>query len=123
MGRAVETIDFGLVYSQARRVRTRIGRPAWVIPGRGFICVMGSEPIVAGCNTTAQTVKEGMSVVAIVRSPFVGGGKRYELYGVAPDGIDEVAVATGDGRKARVPVVDNVYSYEATSMIRARLLR
>jgi hypothetical protein len=123
MEEVVEAADFGLRPEGARKVRTRIGIDAWVVPATGFVCVMGSRPLVAGCDTTERTIRRGMSAVAIVPSAFDRSQKRYQLFGLAPDGVERVAVRTEGGRRAQVPVIDNVYSYEAATMVRARLLR
>ena len=120
--RVVEGRGFGLQTSLARKVRTQLGDDAWVIPGKGYLCVVASTPIVAGCNTTAATIAQGMSVVAILPATF-GGGKQYDLYGLAPDDVQEVVVQPENAPALRVPVVHNVYSYAASTMLHARLVR
>jgi len=122
MENVVEGRGFGLHTSLARKVRTQLGDDAWVVPGNGYLCVMASTPIVAGCNTTSATIAQGMSVVAILPAAL-GGGKQYDLFGLAPDGVQEVAVKPDRGQPTLVPVVHNVYSYAASTMLHARLVR
>jgi hypothetical protein len=119
----VESGNFGLMYEFAQRTRTRIGLDAWVVPGAGFICVMRAPKVVAGCNSTAETIKHGMSVVAIDPPSGPHRPKRYVLVGIAPDGVKAVAVRGEDGLRAIVRVVDNVYAYRASTMVYATLRR
>lgn len=123
MERTVEGRGFGLMFALAHRVPTLVGEDAWVVPGNSFICVMGNQPIAAGCNTTAETIKHGMSVVAIDRPLPRHKTKRYILFGVAPDSVKTVAVKRQDGRRLTVPVFNNVYSYYAPTMIYATVVR
>jgi hypothetical protein len=123
METVVETQNFGLMFEFAQRIRTRIGEGAWVVPGNGFICVMGGQPIVAGCNTTSETIKHGMSVVAIELPLARYKAKRYLLFGVAPDRAKEVTIRVEHGKRDVVLVVNNVYSYRASAMIYATLIR
>jgi hypothetical protein len=122
MARVVAGRGYGLDFSLAHKVRTTLGDVAWIVPGDGFICVMASTPIVAGCNTTGATIEQGMSVVAILPAP-IGRGKRYDLYGIAPDAVRQVEVTPEGGSSVRVPVVDGVYAYSAPRMLHARVVR
>jgi hypothetical protein len=123
MERVVEGRNFGLMFSYAHRVPTSIHQDAWVIPGDGFICVMASKPIVAGCNTTAETIQHGMSVVAIQPPLPHHKGKRYTLFGIAPDGVKTMRIRGVGERRATALVVENVYSYAAPTMMRATIER
>jgi hypothetical protein len=119
MERTVEPINFGLVYRYAQLVHTATGADAWVIPGHGYMCVLGGHPIAAGCDTTSETIRHGMSVVAI--SPSHSSPQRYLLLGLAPDRAREAIIEAGDSRY-RVPIVNNVYAVRASTMPRSRLL-
>lgn len=119
MERAVEAVNFGLLFQFAQRVRTEAGVDAWVIPGRGYMCVLGGRPVVAGCNTTDQTIKNGMSVVAVAPR---SSRKRYLLLGLAPDRARAAIVEVNGGRRYRVPIVDNVYAFRASAIPRAKVV-
>jgi hypothetical protein len=121
MERTVEAGDFGLVTRFAHEVPTAIFENAWVVPGTGYICVMASEPLVAGCNTTAQAIRHGMSVVAITPSAQGGRRKTYTLFGIAPDGVGQVLVREQAGKQAVVEVHDNVYAFRASRMVYSKL--
>jgi hypothetical protein len=121
--KAVEGRGFGLILTLGHRVPTLLGEYVWVVPGNGFICIVGNQPVVAGCNTTVETIQHGMSVVAIDPPLSRHKAKRYILYGVTPDHVKAVAVKREDGRRTTVPVVNNVYSYRAPTMIYAKLIR
>ena len=123
MEEVVEGPGIQLRTDGAQKVRTRIGIDVWVVPGAGVVCVIGGSPLVAGCDTTERTIRRGMSAVAIVPSPLDPAKKRYLLFGIAPDGVPKVAIRTDGGRRAEAETVYNVYSYEAPTMIHARLLR
>jgi len=121
MERVVEGRGFGLKLAAAHRVPTRVGESAWVVPGEGFICIMASQPIVAGCDTTARTIKRGMSVVAITRETPGQGTKAYTLFGIAPDGVKRATIRPNGEAPIDVPVVNNVYAYRASTMLHAAL--
>lgn len=121
MEATVEPGHFGLMYEFAQRTSTNTGADAWVVPGSGFICVMRAPKVVAGCNSTSETIRRGMSVVAIDPPSRPHGPKRYFLLGIAPDGVKAVAIKGEDGSHAVVPVINNVYSYGASTMVYATL--
>lgn len=125
MERAVEGEHFGLMFQFAQEVSTHAGVNAWIVPGNGFVCVMRASkdlPIAAGCNTTAETLKHGMSVVA-TDPPLRGHkDKRYLLLGIAPDGAKSATVKIEGGGRVTVPVINNVYAYRAHYMMYAKLV-
>lgn len=121
MEAVVEGRGFGLMPAYAQAVKTRTGETAWVVPGKGFVCVMGSEPLVAGCDTTARVAARGMSVVAITPAPLAQDRKAYTLFGVAPDGVERATVRREGGRAVAVPVAHNVFSYRGETNMRASL--
>lgn len=124
MERTVLLRNFGLMYQFAQRVRTQVGADAWIVPGEGYICVMRAPGGVAGCNTTAETINQGMSLVALDSAPHDRNDrKRYLLLGIAPDGVRKVTVRTEGGIEVTVPVIDNTYAYRAGRMMHATLVR
>jgi hypothetical protein len=123
MEKTVEGRGFGLMFELAHRVPTLLGEYTWIVPGDGYICIMANRPIVAGCNTTLETIQRGMAVVAIHPPLPHHSAKRYVLYGIAPDGVHTVVVKPEHGRRAIARVLNNVYSYRASTMLYTTLVR
>lgn len=123
MERVVEGRGFELKVALAQPVSTTVGEEAWVVPGQHYICIMASKPLVAGCNTTAETTKHGMSVVAGQPAPSGNGRRQYTLFGIAPNGVKHAAVRPKGGRAVIVPVYDNVFAYRASVKLNAKVLR
>lgn len=123
MERVVEGRGFELRVALAQPVSTSVGEEAWIVPGKHYICIMASEPLVAGCNTTTETIKHGMSVVAGQPAPSGNGRRQYTLFGLAPNGVRHAAVKPKGGRAVVVSVYDNVYTYRSAVKLNAKVLR
>jgi hypothetical protein len=124
IARTVAGQGFNLMLERAQRVWTTVGENAWVVPGDGYICVMRDETAVAGCNTTQETIREGMTVVIRNQGRIPAGSKRYLLLGIAPDGIKAAKLVARSGHVLTVPVIDNVFAARSVTLIRpAGLLR
>ena len=81
------------------------GRDVYVVAIGSSICAFSSLGDIGTCGETPM-VEEGRAFAAVPR----GCGK-YEVMGIVPDGVRELAVNTGsgdDGEEA-IPVASNVY--------------
>jgi hypothetical protein len=103
----------GVNLTLARRVRTRVGEDAWVVPGDGFVCVIRDLTATAACNTTRETIAHGMSLLERSRL-----GHDYLLLGVVSDDVWRVRVVSGRGMVATVPVSRNVFAYRSRVPVR-----
>jgi hypothetical protein len=125
MKRAIRTTlgptwsELGLNLRLARRVRAANGAVAWVIPGRGFVCIAANVTGASGCNTTRETIEHGMTMVV---GQQMRGVVVYYALGLAPNGVRRAIVSVG-ARRALVPIEHNVYAYRASSPIKATLAR
>jgi len=113
----------GLNLDLARRVSTRIGVAAWIVPGNGFICVIRDITGTAGCNTTEETIAHGMSLLETEREVQPVRSSQYILLGIAPDKVTRVDVIPDVGKAQTVSVHDNVFAYRSALPVRARLVR
>jgi hypothetical protein len=99
---ATRSRAFGLAPSAAR-VLTRIdGKRLWLVPGNGYACLALQEPdgvITGGCATEAVALRDGMQA-----------NDKEGIYGVLPDGIDQIEVTDDrDGYRHIEPVDHNAY--------------
>jgi hypothetical protein len=88
------------------------GRPVWVVPGSGTVCLVYVRRGAAGggCAPTA-VARTGRLLRSIAGEPYgVPRGRRFH-YGLVPDGIAHVTlVGRGGGTLGRVRVLDNVWA-------------
>jgi hypothetical protein len=99
---AAHARQFGLSASQARVMATIDGRRVWLIPGNGFVCIgvqtVGDGVMDTGCETQAVALRYGLSV-----------SDTESIYGLLPDGVDQIEVTDDNGFHHVVSVNDNVY--------------
>lgn len=103
----VLTGDVGASAALARYARTGVdGEARYVVPGRGWICLV-SDAGRGGCNRTAAVV-EGYGMGAY----RTGAGTVLE--GVVPDGVSAVEVVGDGAASAQVSVQANVWTASVT---------
>jgi hypothetical protein len=99
---AKEAGRFGADASAARVLANVDAKRVWLIPGNGFVCIgvqpLDTQTLSTGCNTLAVALRDGVNIA-------VGD----TIYGLLPDGIDQVEVTDDDGFKHTEPVTDNAY--------------
>jgi hypothetical protein len=100
----------GANLSLARHVGGQDGSEAWVIPGRGTVCILArqAEDGLGGavCTSTAAADAGGLNVQ--LASDKLPGGEL--LAGVVPDGVGSVTVTLAGGGTTSIPVHENVYT-------------
>lgn len=99
---ATHARQFGLSADQARVMATVDGQRVWLMPGNGFACIgvqaVGDDRMDTGCETEAVALKYGVSV-----------SNTESIYGLLPDGIDQIDVTDDNGFRHVEAVKDNVY--------------
>jgi len=110
----------GLYLSLGRRVVTPGGVIAWVVPGDGNICVVHDGTATAGCTSTQEAIRHGMSL-GEKETSFAGPS--YLLLGLVRDGVRAVEVFPDNRPPLLVPVIHNVYAYLGSAPARAVPLR
>jgi hypothetical protein len=101
-----ESARFGMNPDLSREAIDTIANDHYVVPADDHICAsltIGSGANV-GCRPTDEVAdgEVGASVVTLV-------GGSIGIYGIVPDGVDEVTVHTGTSASAAVEVEDNAY--------------
>jgi hypothetical protein len=96
----------------ARKANGLNGSSAWVVPGRGSICLIADSTITtltsAGCNPDSSALAgELMLQSTATELP----GVDY-VAGLVPDGVKQVALELTDKQTVIVPVHENVYAEE-----------
>lgn len=96
--------------------------PAWLVPGRGYVCLMQQESPRSGiglaCTSTEATLTSGVFITTISARATPGSARsrrsarpaRRTVVGVVPDGAESVRVYTRGGQPRRARVADNVFS-------------
>jgi len=103
----------GMSYALAQRIPAPAAGRYWLVPGRGYLCVVSQAPGTAAvgtvCSKTAQARASGVATTSIPRAgqnaPVTGP---RVIVGVAPDGARAVVVHTR-GRTAVARVVDGLF--------------
>jgi hypothetical protein len=99
---ATHSRAFGLDPSAARVLARIDGKRLWLVPGNGYTCLALQEPdglITAGCATEAVALRDGIQA-----------NDNQAIYGVLPDGIDQIEVTDDrDGYRHVEPVDHNAY--------------
>lgn len=110
--------DYGLLarnggnLAAARRARTtEAGGTIYLVPSTRGACLT-STPLLEGGCFDAATLKTEVTAASVICAPMLATGK-IEVYGTAPDGIDAVVISHSDGSSTSVPVIGNVYVYDA----------
>ncbi len=105
---ATHSRAFGLDPSAARVLARIDGKRLWLVPGNGYACLALQEPdglVTAGCATEAVALRDGVQV-----------GDEQAIYGVLPDGIDQIEVTDDrDGYRHAEPVDHNAYVLDNAS--------
>lgn len=94
--------------------------PAWLIPGRGYVCLLQQETSRSGvgqtCAPTREVLESGMFITTLAAPPSQGGAlpskrdkpTRRVVIGVVPDGARAVRVHTPRSPSVRYMVSHNV---------------
>lgn len=112
---ATHSRAFGLDPSAARVLARIDGKRLWLVPGNGYACLALQERnglITAGCATEAVALRDGIQAA-----------DEEAIYGVLPDGVDQIEVTDDhDGYRHAEPVDHNAYVLKNVSAtIRYRL--
>jgi hypothetical protein len=87
----------------------------WVLPGNGALCLRVVDPgggDAVACQTT-DNAQAGMLVGSL--QPTLSGSGGAFVYGLAPDGVNQVTVTGANGSSQTVAVNDNVYATTISS--------
>lgn len=105
---ATHSRAFGLDPNAARVLARVDGKRLWLVPGNGYACLAVEEPdgtVTAGCTTEAVAQRDGIQA-----------SDPEAIYGVLPDGIDQIEVTDDrDGYRHVEPVDHNAYVLKNTS--------
>lgn len=86
--------------------------PAWVVPGRGFVCLLYQQSPQAGvgqaCTIARRVVVHGVFAATLAADRAEPG--RRVVFGVVPDGARTVHVHTPGFASASAPVRGNVFA-------------
>jgi hypothetical protein len=107
---------YGADPALARAIDTPVSdHPAWLIPGRGLVCLWVPDPVDGGgigCVTPEQAGR-GDLVLSLVGTDRYGNETgRETVYGLVPDGITTVTATSGEGH-VTAAVNENVYAFKA----------
>jgi hypothetical protein len=93
----------------AHHVAGPAGTSAWVVPGRGSMCILASwargEQSGARCSENATAVSGRLDLT--LTSVSTAGAQL--LAGLVPDGVSQVVVHLRSGAEQQAPVSENVY--------------
>jgi hypothetical protein len=103
----------GMNYALAQRIPTPAAGRYWLVPGRGYLCVVSQTPDTAGvgtvCSKTAQARTSGVATTSIPRTgqntPVTGPRM---IVGVAPDGARAMIIHTR-GKVAVARVIHGLF--------------
>lgn len=99
---------FGLDPSAARILARIDGKRLWLVPGNGYACLALQERdglITAGCATETVALRDGIQA-----------NDNEAIYGVLPDGVDQIEVTDDrDGYRHVEPVDHNAYALKNIS--------
>jgi hypothetical protein len=99
---ATHSRAFGLDPRAARTLARIDGKRLWLVPGNGYACLALQEPdglITAGCATEAVALRDGIQA-----------NDNDGIYGVLPDGVNQIEVTDDrDGYRHVEPVDHNAY--------------
>jgi hypothetical protein len=96
---ATHSRAFGLDPSAARVLARIDGKRLWLVPGNGYACLALQEPdglITAGCATESVALRDGIQA-----------NDAQGIYGVLPDGIDQIEVTDDRDGYRHVETVDH----------------
>ncbi|HYI99169.1 MAG TPA: hypothetical protein VEX36_05750 [Thermoleophilaceae bacterium] len=98
--------DYGMNPELSRRSIVDASNSLYVVPGSGYVCVALTvgEGVNGTCAQTADLVA-GRSGAATVTLP----GGPVGIYGLVPDEVDSVVVATGESSTTTIEAVNNAY--------------
>jgi len=95
---------------EARVARYDGASAVYLLPAAdGWLCISSTSGLEAGCYDAGTTVTAASVMCAPNLPPDT-----VEVFGIAEDGIDRVAIARADGSTVDAPVTGNVYIYRAS---------
>lgn len=88
--------------------------PAWIVPGRGQVCMAQQETPRSGigltCAPTREVLKKGVSITTISADSEESRPSYRVVLGAVPDGTRAVGVRTPQSSPARATVEQNVFA-------------
>jgi hypothetical protein len=100
-------VRIGLDPKTARRARLYKGRPVYVASSPRLTCTFSRRYEVGNCWPN-PTVLRGLAAAASICG-LGGDPDQIVVYGLLPDGAEEVSVPSSDGRVSTVSVIGNVF--------------
>ena len=113
ISRLITTSELGLNPQLARKLTTAFGVTVWVVPGRGFLCLVAQarEPGYT-CASSAEAVDHGgIDISNIGRGVAPATRPIRTLIGLARDHAKRVTIRTGPRQKS-VRVVRGLYAFQ-----------
>lgn len=104
----------GTNWGLAQRVPVALPGAYWLVPGNGYLCIVGQADLASPgvgttCARTEQAVEHGVATVTLAPpSAAVRIAKPRLVVGVAPDGAREVLVHTR-GVVVTAPIVESAF--------------
>jgi len=103
---------FGVNWDLAQRIPVDFSGAYWLVPGRGYLCIVSQIPTTPGagtaCNETWRARREGLATISFSTENGTTHPLR-EMVGVTRDGARSVLVYTGSTVE-RIPVVDGIFA-------------
>jgi hypothetical protein len=103
----------------SRRARGIPAGRAWIVPGRGSLCLSVEWPPPGGGGAACAADRTAVSGRLVLTSGIEGRPRGELLAGVAPDGIPRVRVSLADGTTTVASVHENAYLVELAGQARA----
>lgn len=97
----------GLDLAASRYSRDFDGRPAYLVPGRDFVCLYSFNEAVGSCWKPA-IIRRGLAIASALCGPGLDSG-HVATFGLVPDGVSEVTIVRTNVPSVTVPVEGNVF--------------
>jgi hypothetical protein len=97
----------------------------WVVRGNGVTCIFLARKGLAACNTTAETERVGLTLVAGLKKPNAPAfavPQAFMAIGIMPDEVRAVRVHSVDGGLKTVPIAHNTFAFRTKRPINIRRL-
>ena len=103
----------GLDLAASRYAREVYGKPAYLVPAKGLVCLYTENEAVGSCWKPA-VVRGGQAVATSLCGPGLDAG-HVVTFGLVPDGVREVTVLRTNVPSVTAPVEGNVFVVRSSS--------
>jgi hypothetical protein len=117
--RILPQLPHGLNWALAQALPARVLPEAWVVPGRGYICLAQRERqrfMGGSCSTTRQALDHGLGLTLLSAHGMDSNGKGRVIVGIAPVGARGV-VAQAGVVMTRIPVINGLFMHRDNVLV------